>query len=234
MKKILVIEDEAALAEALKYTLGKEGYDVDIVLDGAEGLERFRTHGADLVLLDLMLPGMDGLEVCRRIRQDSAVPILMLTAKDSDTDEVVGLELGADDYVTKPFNTRTLVTRIKALLRRVEERREEGGRRQGTLRCGPLVMDLERHEVSLEGEPVALTPTEYGLLLAFMRRPGRALTREFLLAQVWEDFYGSPKTLDVHIRHLRKKIEEDPSNPTLITTIRGAGFRLESGGETTR
>jgi two-component system, OmpR family, response regulator RegX3 len=224
MKKILIIEDEETLAEALKYTLGKEGYNVEVALDGAAGLEKYRVQGPDLVLLDLMLPGVDGLEVCKRIRAGSRVPILMLTAKDSDLDEVLGLEIGADDYVTKPFDTRRLIARIKALLRRSSAEEGSSGER---LEWAGLVLDLDKHEVTVEGAAVHLTPTEYRLLEQFMRRPGKVLTREQLLDRLWDGYYGSSKTLDVHIRHLREKIEADPSQPRLISTVRGAGYRLD-------
>ena len=225
MKKILVIEDEVPLAEALKYTLGKEGYEVEVADDGAVGLERFQAGGVDLILLDLMLPTLDGLEVCKRIRSSSFVPILILTAKDSDIDEVLGLELGADDYVTKPFNMRKLIARIKALLRRAESDNET----PGALEWGRISMDLEKHEAYLNGNPVYLTPLEFRLLELLMRKPGKALAREYLVNQVWEGgFYGSPKTLDVHIRHLRKKIEQDPAAPTYIKTVRGIGYKLNA------
>ncbi|MBN1289535.1 MAG: response regulator transcription factor [Actinobacteria bacterium] len=224
MKKILFIEDEQTLAEALEYTLLKEGYDVKLAFDGAEGLREFESGGADLVLLDLMLPEVDGLEVCKKIRSQSSVPILILTAKDSDIDEILGLEMGADDYVTKPFNTRKLVARIKAVLRRAETGKDPA---DDCLECGGITMDRGKHEVSMNGDIVRLTPLEYRLLEALMRRPGRALSREFLLNQVWEgDFYGSPKTLDVHVRHLREKLEDDPGNPRYIETVRGLGYRL--------
>jgi two-component system, OmpR family, response regulator RegX3 len=224
MKKILIIEDEEPLAEALKYTLGREGYSVEVALDGAAGLEKYRVQGPDLVLLDLMLPVVDGLEVCKRIRTGSRVPILMLTAKDSDLDEVLGLEIGADDYVTKPFDMRKLMARIKALLRRSSPAEETGGQR---LEWVGVEMDLDKHEVTVDGAAVHLTPTEYRLLEQFMRRPGKVLTREQLLDRLWDGFYGSSKTLDVHIRHLREKIEADPSQPRLIRTVRGAGYRLD-------
>lgn len=226
MKRILLIEDEEPLAEALEYTLGKEGYEVEISGDGSAGLEKFLEGGFDLVVLDLMLPSMDGLEVCRRIRTASATPILMLTAKDSEVDEVVGLELGADDYITKPFSTRNLIARIRAVLRRAGG---SAGEEPDRLTCGDLVMDCDKHEVYLSGGQVHLTPIEYRILEGMMRRPGKALAREFLLNVVWEgDFYGSPKTLDVHIRHLREKIEKDPASPAYIQTVRGLGYRLEA------
>lgn len=224
MKRILIIEDEEPLAEGLKYTLGREGYTVDIALDGVAGLERFRAAGADLVLLDLMLPGMDGIDVCRSIRADSTVPILMLTARDSDVDEVLGLETGADDYVTKPFDTRKLLARIKALLRRSSGQEAAPAER---LEWAGIVMDLGKHQVTQGGSEVTLTPTEYRILELMMRRPGKALTREYMLGHVWEGYYGSSKTLDVHIRHLREKLEADPSRPRLIKTVRGTGYRLD-------
>jgi two-component system, OmpR family, response regulator RegX3 len=225
MKKILIIEDEAPLAEALRYTLEKEGYRVAVECDGKSGLEQFLTDGADLVTLDLMLPGMDGLDVCRRIRAESMVPILMLTAKDSDLDEVLGLEMGADDYVTKPFDMRKLIARIKALLRRSME--EALPMIRDWLEYGDLVMDLQKHEVRVGGRSVHLTPTEYRVLELLMRRPGKVIVRETLLNQLWDGYYGSSKTLDVHVRHLREKIEEDPSRPQYVKTVRGTGYRLD-------
>ncbi len=225
MKKILIIEDEVPLAEALRYTLEKEGYRVAVECDGKSGLERFLNDGADLVTLDLMLPGMDGLDVCRRIRAESMVPILMLTAKDSDLDEVLGLEMGADDYVTKPFDMRKLIARIKALLRRSMEEAQPMIRDR--LEYGDLVMDIQKHEVRVGGRSVHLTPTEYGVLELLMRRPGKVLVRETLLNQLWDGYYGSSKTLDVHVRHLREKIEEDPSSPRYVKTVRGTGYRLD-------
>jgi len=226
MKKILVIEDETPLAEALKYTLEKEGYEVEVTGDGALGLERFQAGGVNLILLDLMLPTLDGLEVCKRIRAASFVPILILTAKDSDIDEVLGLELGADDYVTKPFNMRKLIARIKALLRRAESDSETPS---VALELGNISIDLEKHEAYVGGNAVHLTPLEFRLLELLMRKPGKALAREYLMNQAWEGgFYGSPKTLDVHIRHLRKKIELDPADPCYIKTVRGIGYKLDT------
>ena len=224
MKKILIIEDEEPLAEALKYTLDKEGYRVATAYDGAAGLEKYRAEGGDLIVLDLMLPVMDGLEVCKRVRAVSNVPILMLTAKDSDLDEVLGLEVGADDYVTKPFDMRKLLARIKALLRRSAGGEESPGKR---LEWAGIVMDTEKHEVTAGGKAVHLTPTEYRLLELLMQRPGRVLSREYILDSVWEGYYGSSKTLDVHVRHLREKLETDPSRPRLVKTVRGTGYRLD-------
>ena len=225
MKKILIIEDERPLAEALKYTLEKEGYAVDTANDGAAGLERFRAGGIDLIVLDLMLPLMDGLEVCRRIRKESALPIIMLTAKDSDIDKVLGLEPGADDYVTKPFNMREVLARIKAVLRRADAPEQP----QPVQReWGDICMDADRHEVTFQGKALSLTPLEYSILELFMRHPRKALPREYLITQVWGgSFYGPTKTLDVHIRHLREKLEADPANPQYIKTVRGLGYKLE-------
>lgn len=229
MKKILIVEDERPLAEALKYHLEQEGYAVEMARDGATGLEKFQAGGVDLVLLDLMLPVMDGLEVCRRIRRDSSVPILILTAKDSDLDKVLGLELGADDYVTKPFNTRELLARIKAVLRRVQVPVTTEAAR---LQWGEINMDGGSREVTLGEVVLSLTPLEYGILEVFLRHPRKALPREYLITQVWGgNFYGPTKTLDVHIRHLREKIEDDPSRPRYIVTVRGIGYRLEKPAE---
>lgn len=227
MKKILIIEDEESLAEALRYTLGREGYEVAVALDGRKGLEAFHSGSPDLIILDLMLPCVDGLEVCRRVRGESDVPILVLTAKDSDVDEVLGLELGADDYVRKPFDMRALMARVKALLRRTS-----GAMRQAEERLtwAGVVMDLQKHEVSVRGREVHLTPTEFRLLELLMRRPGHLVPREHLIGNAWEDYYGSGKTLDVHMRRLREKIESDPSRPTLIKTVRGRGYRMDSAG----
>jgi DNA-binding response OmpR family regulator len=225
MKSILVIEDEAPLVEALKYTLAGEGFEVDVAYDGAEGIKKFRQSTPDLVLLDLMLPEVDGLEVCRRIREQSSIPILILTAKDTDIDEVVGLELGADDYVTKPFHTRKLIARIKALLRRVEGGEEEKRR----IEWGEIIMDVEKHQVSFRGEVLHLTPIEYRILEVLLRHPGKAIARDNHLDTDWGgDFYGSPKTLDVHIRHLREKLEDNPADPVYIETVHGVGYRLGS------
>ncbi len=229
MRKILIIEDERPLADALKYTLEKEGYAVETAPDGVAGLRRFEAGVFDLVLLDLMLPELDGLEVCKRIRAESDVPVLMVTAKDSDIDKVLGLELGADDYVTKPFNTRELLARIKAVLRRTAP---AGEGKRPVMEWGRITLDTERHEAFMDGRPLPLTPIEYGILQLFMKHPGKALPREYLLAQVWGgSFYGSAKTLDVHIRHLREKLEEDPANPRYIKTVRGHGYRLERPAE---
>lgn len=229
MKRILIIEDERPLAEAVAFSLEKEGFRVDIALDGESGWRRCRGGGYDLVLLDLMLPGVDGMEICRRLRKESDIPVIMLTAKDSDVDKVLGLEMGADDYVTKPFNMRELLARVKAVLRRWAREQEEAG--GGLLRAGDIVLDRERHEVKVGGRVVEMPLMEYRLLELFMRHPGKALPREYLLSQVWEgDYYGQSKTLEVHIRRLREKIEADPSHPSRIITVRGVGYRFEAGG----
>lgn len=228
MKRILIVEDERPLAEAVAFSLEKEGFRVDIALDGESGWEKCRKGDYDLVLLDLMLPGMNGMEICRQLRRESDVPVIMLTAKDSDVDKILGLELGADDYVTKPFNMRELVARVKAVLRRwsTDKGREEGE----ALRAGGIVLDQERHEVRVGGRVVEMPLMEFRLLELFMRHPGKALPREYLVSQVWEgDYYGQSKTLEVHIRRLREKIEEDPSHPSRIVTVRGVGYRFEAG-----
>ncbi len=230
MKKVLIIEDERPLAEAVEFSLEKEGYKVDIALDGETGWKMYESGTYDLILLDLMLPGMDGVEICRRIRQQDATPVIMLTAKDSDVDKILGLEMGADDYVTKPFNMRELVARIRAVLRRVDTSQEE--RTVKRLEAGSIVLDEERHEVAVGGVVVEMPLMEYRLLELFMRNPGKALAREYLLNKAWEgDFYGQTKTLDVHIRRLREKIEKDPANPEHIITVRGVGYRFEAGGQ---
>lgn len=229
MTGILIIEDEVPIAEALKYALAREGYDVALAHDGAEGLERFEREGADLIILDLMLPGLDGIEVCRRVRARSSVPIVMLTAKDTDIDEILGLEMGADDYITKPFNMRAVVTRVKAVLRRaVPAQPAPAGER---MEAGDIGMDLSTHEVRVRGREVHLTPTEYRLLQVLLARPGKVFTRNQLLSSAWGDFYGSDKTLDVHIRHLREKVEEDPADPAYVLTVRGTGYKLAAPGE---
>ncbi len=230
MKRILIIEDERPLAEAVGFSLEKEGYQVDIALDGESGWRKCREGAYDLVLLDLMLPGMDGMEICRRLRKESDVPVIMLTAKDSDVDKVLGLEMGADDYVTKPFNMRELTARVKAVLRRGAKDRE--AREEAILRSGDIELDRERHEVRVGGRVVEMPLMEYRLLELFLRHPGKALPREYLIGQVWEgDYYGQSKTLEVHIRRLREKVEPDPSRPSRIITVRGVGYRFEASGE---
>ncbi len=228
-RKILIIEDEKPLAEALAYSLGREGYLVDISGDGETGLRRALEEDFDLILLDLMLPGLDGLEVCRELRKEKDTPIIVITARDSDVDKVVGLELGADDYITKPFNPRELLARVKAVLRRTARGRNDIERE--ILKVGELLMDRARHEVWLADRQIPLSPIEFRLLESLMERPGRALSRNYLISRVWEgDFYGTPKVLDVHIRKLREKLEENPSKPRWIVTVRGVGYRLEAPG----
>jgi two-component system response regulator RegX3 len=222
----LVVEDETSYSEALSYVLRKEGFDVAIAETGPDALTEFERGGADIVLLDLMLPGLPGTEVCRQLRQTSSVPIIMVSAKDTEVDKVVGLELGADDYVTKPYSPRELVARIRAVLRRgaVEEIDEDG-----VLEAGRVRMDVERHLVSVDGETVKLPLKEFELLEFFLRNPGRVLTRGQLIDRVWgADYVGDTKTLDVHVKRLRAKIEPDPGNPATLTTVRGLGYKLDA------
>ncbi|WP_210479613.1 response regulator transcription factor [Naasia sp. SYSU D00948] len=224
MTRILLVEDEPALSEPLAFLLEREGYEVAVAEDGPSALTEFGRDGADLVLLDLMLPGLPGTEVCRELRARSSVPIIMVTAKDSEVDIVVGLELGADDYVTKPYSTRELLARIRAVLRRQVEPEEV----QSVLHVGPIRMDVERHLVSVHGAPVAMPLKEFDLLEMLMRNAGRVLTRGQLIDRVWgADYFGDTKTLDVHIKRLRAKIEENPSEPALLVTVRGLGYRFE-------
>jgi two-component system response regulator RegX3 len=226
MTKILVVEDEASFSDALAYLLGREGFEVSVADTGTGALEEFDRHGADLVLLDLMLPGLPGTEVCRQIRSRSNVPVIMLTAKDGEVDKVVGLELGADDYVTKPYSTRELVARIRAVLRRQGE--DDASVVDGTLAAGPVRMDIERHIVTVNGTQQQLPLKEFELLEFLMRNSGRVLTRSQLIDRVWgSDYFGDTKTLDVHIKRLRAKIESDPANPVFIQTVRGLGYKFE-------
>ncbi len=225
MTKILVVEDEASFSDALAYLLGREGFDVSVADTGPSAIEEFDRHGADLVLLDLMLPGLPGTEVCRQLRTRSNVPVIMLTAKDTEVDKVVGLELGADDYVTKPYSSRELVARIRAVLRR---QGEDDVIADGILSAGPVRMDIERHLVSVNGENQAFPLKEFELLEFLIRNSGRVLTRSQLIDRVWgSDYFGDTKTLDVHIKRLRAKIETDPANPVLIQTVRGLGYKFE-------
>lgn len=221
-QRVLIIEDESTLAASVRFHLEREGFDVDVALDGTQGLELFRRRRPDVVLLDLMLPGMSGMDVCRHIRRTSDVPVIMVTAKDAEADVVAGLELGADDYVKKPFSMRELVARVRAHLRRPVE--VEGGE---ILSSGALTLDPVRHEVRVAGREVTLRPKEFALLEALLLQRGRLVTRDALLESVWGPvFYGDPKTLDVHIRRLRAKIEEDPHRPELILTVRGFGYKI--------
>lgn len=225
MTKILVVEDEASFSDALAYLLGREGFDVSVADTGPGAIEEFDRHGADLILLDLMLPGLPGTEVCRQIRARSNVPVIMLTAKDTEIDKVVGLELGADDYVTKPYSTRELIARIRAVLRR---RGDEDVSTDALLSAGPVRIDIERHLVTVNGTPQALPLKEFELLEFLVRNSGRVLTRSQLIDRVWgSDYFGDTKTLDVHVKRLRAKIEADPGNPVFIQTVRGLGYKFE-------
>lgn len=231
-EKILVVEDEPALQETLVYSLKKQGYQVQSALDGEKAIQAARDFQPDLIILDIMLPVFDGFEVCRVLRQEMNTPILMLTARDDEIDRVIGLELGADDYITKPFSMRELMARVKAQLRRVRMIREESQteNRLGTetVRFGNLTLDLTRREVLLDEQPISLKPKEFDLLLFLARHRGHVLSRELVLERVWGwDFTGGSRTVDVHIRWLREKIEPDPANPQRIMTVRGAGYRFE-------
>lgn len=226
MPRVLLIEDEESFGEALEYQLRREGYEIERVTDGAAGVEQFKSSGADLVLLDLMLPGMAGEDVCREIRRGSDVPIIMLTARTTDVDKVVGLEIGADDYVTKPFNLRELMARIKAVLRRSSR---DDGHSGEVLEGGGIRLDPGRFEVSARGKPVHLTRKEFEVLELLMENAGRVLPRETLIDQVWgSDYFGDTRTLDVHIKRLRAKCEPDPHKPTHLLTIRGLGYKFVS------
>ena len=225
MTKILVVEDEASFSEALAYVLGKEGFEVVVADTGDGAITTFDRVGADLVLLDLMLPGLSGTEVCKQLRSRSNVPIIMLTAKDTEVDKVVGLELGADDYVTKPYSKAELVARIRAVLRRQSEVAPVA---DSVLIAGPVRIDVERHQVDINNISVALPLKEFELLEFLVRNSGRVLTRAQLIDRVWgSDYFGDTKTLDVHVKRLRAKIEQDPANPVYIQTIRGLGYKFE-------
>ncbi|MGH2636727.1 MAG: response regulator [Actinomycetota bacterium] len=224
--RILVVEDEESLADSVRYNLEREGYGVSVATDGRGALERFRAERPALVILDLMLPEVSGLDVCRTIRAESDVPIIMVTAKDSEADKVTGLELGADDYVTKPFSMRELVSRVRANLRRVRPPSAPPAVDE-VLAGGPVRMDVARHEVAVRGEAVALPPKEFELLEAFLRRKGRLLTRDFLIEEVWgADYFGDTRTLDVHVKRLRRKLETDPHHPDHLQTVRGLGYKF--------
>src|SRR6202041_1294804 len=226
--RVLVVEDEESFSDALSYMLRKEGFEVAVCPTGPDALETFDRDGADLVLLDLMLPGLPGSEVCRTLRERSTVPVIMLTAKDSEIDKVVGLELGADDYVTKPFSSRELVARMRAVLRR---RGEPEDAAITTLESGPVRMDVDRHVGTVRGDQVQLPLKEFELLEVLLRNTGRVLTRMQLIDRVWgADYVGDTKTLDVHIKRLRAKIEVDPARPQHIVTVRGLGYKFESAG----
>jgi two-component system response regulator RegX3 len=221
----MVVEDEESFSEALSFMLRREGYEVEVAGDGNTAMDAFERHGADLILLDLMLPGLSGLEVCRQIRVKSQVPIIMLTAKDGEIDKVVGLEIGADDYVTKPFSSRELLARVRSVLRRNGESEELIA---STVEAGPVRMDVDRHVVTVRGEAVAMPLKEFDLLELLVRNSGRVLTRAQLIDRVWgADYVGDTKTLDVHVKRLRAKVEQDPANPLHLVTVRGLGYKFE-------
>ena len=225
MTRLLVVEDEESFSDALSYMLKREGFEVEVAATGPDALDRFERSGADLVLLDLMLPGLSGTEVCRALRQRSSVPVIMLTARDSEVDKVVGLELGADDYVTKPFSARELVARIRAVLRRGGEPQEL---LPSVLEAGPVRLDVDRHTVSVRGDAVPMPLKEFELLELLLRNAGRVLTRGQLIDRVWgADYVGDTKTLDVHVKRLRAKIEQDTGDPQHIVTVRGLGYKFE-------
>ena len=226
MTLVLVIEDEESFRDALKFMLSREGFDVILAPNGAEGMKLFDSMNPDLVLLDLMLPEVSGTEVCKYIRTKSNTPVIMLTAKDTEIDKVVGLEIGADDYVTKPFSTRELLARIKAVLRRGGEMENDF---VGAVEVGPIRMDVERHVLSVNGEAVLMPLKEFELLEFLMRNSGRVLTRGQLMDRVWgSNYVGDGKTLDVHVKRIRSKIEPNPANPVHLTTVRGLGYRFEA------
>ena len=225
MTRLLVVEDEESFSDALSFMLQREGFEVTVAATGPEALEVFERKGADLVLLDLMLPGISGTEVCRALRQRSNVPVIMLTARDSEVDKVVGLEIGADDYVTKPFSSRELVARIRAVLRRRTEAEEPDA---AAIEAGPVRMDVERHTVTVNGAQVGLPLKEFELLELLLRNAGRVLTRGQLIDRVWgSDYVGDTKTLDVHVKRLRSKIEPAPGSPRYLVTVRGLGYKFE-------
>jgi two-component system response regulator RegX3 len=225
MTRVLVVEDEESFSDALSYMLRREGFEVAVAATGPDALSQFDRSGADLVLLDLMLPGLSGTEVCRTLRQRSSVPVIMLSARDSEIDKVVGLELGADDYVTKPFSSRELVARIRAVLRR---RGEPDELAPAALEVGPVRMDVDRHVVTVNGGQVPMPLKEFDLLELLLRNAGRVLTRGQLIDRVWgADYVGDTKTLDVHVKRLRAKIEPDPSNPRHLVTVRGLGYKFD-------
>ena len=227
MTRVLIVEDEPDLADPLAYLLGREGFETEIAEDGPSALEAFGARRPDIILLDLMLPGMPGTEVCRVIRTGSRVPIIMLTAKDSEIDIVVGLELGADDYVTKPYSSRELLARIRAILRRSDEADHDLEERIVT--AGRVSIDIDRHAVSVDGAEIAMPLKEFELLEVLMRNAGRVLTRGQLIDRVWgSDYFGDTKTLDVHIKRIRSRIEENPGEPVMVRTVRGLGYRFEA------
>ncbi len=229
MTRVLIVEDEESFADPLAFLLRKEGFTTAVAATGQDALEEFDRNGADIVLLDLMLPGMSGTDVCKALRTRSAVPVIMVTARDSEIDKVVGLELGADDYVTKPYSARELIARVRAVLRRGGEAGPELDGLPGVLEAGPVRMDVERHVVSVAGQDVALPLKEFDLLEYLLRNVGRVLTRGQLIDRVWgADYVGDTKTLDVHVKRLRSKVEADPSAPRHLVTVRGLGYKFES------
>ncbi|KIQ07777.1 MULTISPECIES: response regulator transcription factor [unclassified Rhodococcus (in: high G+C Gram-positive bacteria)] len=226
MTSVLIVEDEESLADPLAFLLRKEGFDATVVGDGPSALAEFDRVGADIVLLDLMLPGMSGTDVCKHLRSRSGVPVIMVTARDSEIDKVVGLELGADDYVTKPYSSRELIARIRAVLRRGSDTEEIDD--NSILEAGPVRMDVERHVVMVGGQQITLPLKEFDLLEYLLRNSGRVLTRGQLIDRVWgADYVGDTKTLDVHVKRLRSKIEADPAKPVHLVTVRGLGYKLE-------
>ena len=228
MTSVLIVEDEESLADPLAFLLRKEGFEATVVTDGPSALAEFDRAGADIVLLDLMLPGMSGTDVCKQLRSRSGVPVIMVTARDSEIDKVVGLELGADDYVTKPYSARELIARIRAVLRRGGAADEDEDAVIGVVEVGPVRMDVQRHTVTVAGDEVTLPLKEFDLLEYLLRNSGRVLTRSQLIDRVWgADYVGDTKTLDVHVKRLRSKIEADPANPVHLVTVRGLGYKLE-------
>ena len=226
MTRVLVVEDEESISDPLSYLLRQEGFEVAVTATGPDALAEFDRGGADIVLLDLMLPGLSGTEVCRALRARSAVPVIMVTARDSEIDKVVGLELGADDYVTKPFSSRELVARVRAVLRRGSEQEDPA---PAALEAGPVRMDVDRHVVTVAGETTAMPLKEFELLELLLRNAGRVLTRGQLIDRVWgADYVGDTKTLDVHVKRLRAKIEPDPGAPRHLVTVRGLGYKFET------
>jgi two-component system response regulator RegX3 len=225
MTRVLIVEDEESLAEATKYGLEREGFEATVISDGSKAPDYVRAWRPDIVLLDLMLPGMSGIDVCRQVRRAGPTPIIVVTAKTGESDKILGLELGADDYVTKPFGMPELVARVRAVLRRTG-RLDEGSPTR--LSAGPVEVDTDRHEVRVRGSVIDLPPKEFALLEFLLRRPGKLLTRDVLIGQVWgENYYGDTRTLDVHVKRLRAKIEHDPRNPVHLRTVRGLGYKFE-------
>ena len=226
MNRVLIVEDEPALADSIRYGLEREGYECTVLNDGLRAVDYVRSWRPDIILLDLMLPGMSGTDVCREIRTISTTPIVIVTAKDAEADKVLGLELGADDYITKPFSMRELLARVRAVLRRGGQ--TETAVQATSVSAGPVEIDTERHEVRVRGDVVELPPKEFDLLEVLVRKVGKLMTRDALITQVWgEDYYGDTRTLDVHIKRLRAKIEHDPRNPSHLRTVRGLGYRFE-------